>query len=283
MKFLDGITSFFRGGDSGRLTPGNFTEQVIRVIGERAPEVKVEVLRPLQLKLRTPAGASHDMFLDNAFTQAQKAPDSCRLVIRNYVISALEVFQAADKPIDRERIVPVIKDRAYVEEVRTAMRERNPTADGPELVYEEYNEQLLILYAEDSSQNIRYLTPANLQELGLDMPGLRTLAIRNLPDAVPPVKVEEANGVCMIIAGGDYEASLILWDELWEGGRLPIEGEIVVAIPSRDLLLATSRGNAHAVALMRQLAQKVASEAAYRLTPLLFVRRSGRFEALSET
>jgi len=83
----------------------------------------------------------------------------------------------------------------------------------------------------------------------------------------------------MIVAGGSYEASLLLLDDVWSKGPVPakVDGDVVVAIPARDLLMVTGSRNRAGVDRLRELATKFASTTPYRLTPVLFVYRNGRF------
>ena len=104
------------------------------------------------------------------------------------------------------------------------------------------------------------------------------VALANLDRLLPKIEmnlIEE--GFAWFSAGGDYEASLILFDGLWNGGKIAMDGDIVVAIPAKDMLLVTGSRNERGLAVMRELAAEYARES-YRLTDTLFVYRDGRFE-----
>jgi len=79
-------------------------------------------------------------------------------------------------------------------------------------------------------------------------------------------------------AGGDYEASLLLIETIWSSGQIEVDGEIVVAVPARGILIVTGSSNKAGLKTVRELAAKTSAEAAYRLTPHLLIFRSGRFE-----
>jgi uncharacterized protein YtpQ (UPF0354 family) len=83
----------------------------------------------------------------------------------------------------------------------------------------------------------------------------------------------------MITADGSYESSLLLLDDLWSKGDVPakVDGDVVVAIPARDLLFFTGSRNPAGVARLHELAAKYVKQASYRLTDTLFVYRDGRF------
>ena len=73
-------------------------------------------------------------------------------------------------------------------------------------------------------------------------------------------------------------ASLLLLDDIWSGGKLKLSGEIVIAIPTRDVLLVTGSDNKDGVKKLRELAKKTAADGPYSLTDRLFVYRGGKFE-----
>jgi uncharacterized protein YtpQ (UPF0354 family) len=85
-----------------------------------------------------------------------------------------------------------------------------------------------------------------------------------------------ANGNYLVRAGGTYEASLLLVHGLWSSGQIKVDGDIVAAVPARDVLLITGSGNQANVARLRALALKLAT-GPYALTSALFVYRGGKF------
>ena len=86
----------------------------------------------------------------------------------------------------------------------------------------------------------------------------------------------------MLTAGGDYEASLILFNSLWEDLRKEVHGDIVFGIPSRDLLVATGSEDKQNIEKLKQIVQKGFGEGSYRLTPKLFIMSDGKFEEFKQ-
>jgi len=64
---------------------------------------------------------------------------------------------------------------------------------------------------------------------------------------------------------------------------MKVDGDYVVAIPARDMLLVTGSNNPLAVQKIRSLAQKIRAESSYDLTSDLFVYRSGKFIKFEES
>lgn len=263
-------------GTSDTVSPQQFTEEFKAAMSTSLPEHSITVVEPLQLKIKDAQGAEATAFLDNAYDEYSLKPEDKADVISRYVASFVESTKQA-APIDPRQIVPVVKDRAWLKEVRRAMKGRGAKPMDQQVI-EELNEDLIIVYAEDSPQNIRFVSAKGLQEAGVQREKLRELAVANLRRILPPV--ETANGplVSMLTAGGDYVASLLLLDEIWSGGKLRVSGEIVVAVPTRDVLLFTDSKNEDGVERLRELAKKAAADGPYSLTHRLFVYRDGKFQ-----
>lgn len=254
-----------------------FTREFAEVLRAEAPGMAVTIKQEMELAVKDPSGKELTAYLDNAYAQYTADPKARKEVIRRYVRSLLESAKGESAPVDRARIVPVVKDRSWLAEIHEAAKARSGKVPA-ENVFEDLNEDLVIVYAEDTPHNIRYLITDNLAELGLRKSELRALAVRNLRTLLPDVELRRGPLVSMITAGGDYEASLLLFEELWSGGKLGVDGEVVVAIPSRDLLLFTGSRNRAGIAKLREFASTAAKEASYSLTDRLFVYRDGKFK-----
>jgi uncharacterized protein YtpQ (UPF0354 family) len=95
---------------------------------------------------------------------------------------------------------------------------------------------------------------------------------------LPPVQGKLL--VMSLHAGGIFEASLFLFDRVWDKRELGIEGEIVVAVPSREVLLVTDEGNPVGMTRIAKMATDIASKSGYSITDRLFIRRDGAFVPL---
>jgi uncharacterized protein YtpQ (UPF0354 family) len=162
----------------------------------------------------------------------------------------------------------VIKDRPWLESTQRFI--------GHELLAESFNNELVVVYAEDSDKRTRYLQSS--ENAGVDRKDLRKLAVANLEKLLPKIEMADIDGLVTVFsAGGDYEASLLLFDHIWNSGQVKVKGDIVVAVPAKDTLLVTGSQNRKGLAGMRKLVAKLIAEDRYRLTDTLFVYRNGRF------
>jgi uncharacterized protein YtpQ (UPF0354 family) len=193
-------------------------------------------------------------------------------VLKRYVESIVESI--APQPVDVSRIVPVVKDRAWVVEMQ---RVRGAEGKSMELVTDDLNSELVVVYAEDTERTIRYLSPDNLVKAGIERPKLRAVALANLREILPEMELRRGDLISMITAGADYVPSLLLLD-IWDPQQLQVDGEIVIAVPSRDVLLLTGSNNKKGIKELRKIARDSVRDGTYTLTDKLFVYRNGRFE-----
>ena len=261
------------------LGPSDFTAACADALPKADPSLQVVIVRDLQLKITSSNGSDVAAFLDNIYTTYVQDPDTKDEAIQRIILSNLETIGSISDRPNRAAIVPIIKDRPWLSEVRQSSQDRGVKAT--EQVYEDLNTDLVIVYAQDSPKNIRYLVPADLDTLGLKRSDLRALACTNLGRLLPKLEQHGENGFYMLTAGGDYEASLLLIDSVWNNGKIKVNGDLVVAIPTRDVLLVTGSRDPQGLANMRQTVDRVLAEGAYRITKKLFVRRHGQFEAFT--
>lgn len=267
------------GGKAGSEVPdpGAFTRAYADALAKAESGFTVEIVNDLELRVTTADGKQSTAFLNNAYDVCVHNPGATDKVIEQFVAASADTALTLEERVDRTRIVPVIKDAAWLQETRQAMLDRG-AKELKDNVYEPFSSELVIVYAEDLPRNIRYITPENMEEAGISRDELRVLACANLKRLIPKIERMGSNGLYMLTAGGDYEASLLLLDTIWAGMQAEVQGEVVVAVPTRDLLIVTGSENPGGLKKVREVAMDAWKTGAYRLTPNLFVYRNGKFE-----
>ena len=182
--------------------------------------------------------------------------------------------QSASKEagLDRTRIIPVIKDRQWLDELHNTLKAKGVAQQH---LADRFNNELVIVYAQDDPNRMRYLTTQ--EDFGLSREELKSLAIANLKRVLPKIEMRSVGDVSLMSAGGNYEASLLLIDDIWSSGQIQVNGDIVVAIPTRDALLVTGSRSRSGLKLVRELTAKFKAQGPYELTDTLFRYRDGRF------
>jgi hypothetical protein len=218
------------------LSTAAFTDAVAQALKGALPDGStVTVQGDRRLAVRYPNNGTVDLDLGNAYARYVRAPESLQAVIADNV-AALSQIPTWSATLDRSRVVPVIKTKQWPEVLRRAAQANGPAA---EYLIEPLNSELVVAYAEDTPSAIRFLTTRD--DVG-DRAALRGLALANLRRLLPKIAIAGADGVFMVAAGGNYEASLLLADEVWSGGQIKVDGDIVIAVCALCHRLAERRG-----------------------------------------
>lgn len=272
------LTNAVPAGAQDLLSHDAFADEVIKQIREEAPDLKVRKAGDLHLQIEDPVGGEFQMFLDNAYRKYRDSPESKSDIIATYISGALDSFADMNDRVDPTRIVPVIKSADFIPNMGESLESSGDAGDkAGSLAYEAYNAELVILFAEDTDRNIRYLSDEHLTENGFPKTGRRTKAIENLKSLLPKLQARGADGIYMLSAGGDYDASLLLFDDLWQTDQLSVKGELVVAVPARNVLVVTGSQDAAGLEAARRIVAQAMDQESYTLTDKLFVYRDGRF------
>jgi uncharacterized protein YtpQ (UPF0354 family) len=216
-------------------------------------------------------------YLNNAYTSYKNEPDSLAAVLDMYLKTSGDLYKKA-APIQKSKIVPVIKDAGYLDEIAITLNKNKTINDPLEWISEKYNDKLVILYGEDGENGISYFTQDRFTESGLNKDSLLPLALKNLDAILPEIQRNGDEGLYMITAGGNYEASLILLTDIWTKEKMPVDGQIIIALPTRDLLFVTGSKNINGIKKIKTMAQEAWESGPYQLLPDLFIWNGKRFE-----
>ncbi|HYC70925.1 MAG TPA: DUF1444 family protein [Opitutaceae bacterium] len=264
-------------GRSETVSKGEFTREYVAAVRAAAPGLKLEVVRLLEVKATAPDGHESTAYLDNAYDEYRQAPASKAAIFARHAQTLAAAATPLPDKVDRTRIVPVVKDRGWIAESRQAMKDRG-AKNGDEVFFETLGPDVVVMYAEDRPTSIRYLSAKDLDQAEVSRAELRALACDNLKRLLPSPNRHGADGFYMMTLDGTFEASLLLYPKIWTPEQMPVKGEVVVAIPNRDMLIATGSEDAAGLEKMRALVEKSWQTGSYRLTRKLFVFRGDHLE-----
>lgn len=268
------------GGKPQVISPDDFAVSYAEALRRAAPEADIRIAGPLELSVERD-GESVTVFLDNAYTSYRADPGQLQAIIDDYVSGLLDTGRGEAGLVDASRIVPVIKGPAFLDGLAQSQGGDRTTVELP--VFERYNDDLIILYAEDAPRSLRYLYEEHLVQAEVSRDVRLGLAVDNLRALLPDLGTYENQRIHGIVADGIYESSLLLFDELWgDTGwtrrTLGLSGEPVVAVPTRNLLLVVDSDDPASVALLREITVSMFVQEPYPVAGRLFVYRNGRFE-----
>lgn len=247
------------------MNPQEYTNYYIKTLKRLDPTVSVKVVDKFHLEVTSEKSEiTASTFLDNAYATYKTDEENLEEITQRYVKNILHVFNAPQE-VNPKNIVPVIKDKAYLETLRS-MGEGELT-----IAYESYNKDLDIVYAEDTPERLKYLKTEDLKELNISSTKVRSISIQNLNRILEQnIGLEVLDNCYMLTAGGTFETSLLLAEELWKSRQIKVKGDYVVSIPARGLLFVTGSQNKVGIQTLKIFAKKAETEEAYPITPQLF-------------
>jgi len=256
-----------------KLNENEFASKFVAALQKKAKGITVILINELEITLRHKGeGCKH--FLDNAYSEYTRESNDLKNIINKYVDASVAMYTETERTVTVEQIVPVIKDKRFVaglEDLNSDFESRH--------IYEPYNSELFIFYAADTEYNIHYLQPNELPELGIKKDELRQIATKNLKEILE-IKRHGSETLFMLIAGGTYEASIILMD-IWDKETFPVKGNIVIGLPSRDMLLITGSQDSEGLHKLYDMVARTNAEGDHLVSEQLFELKDGKFELLT--
>ena len=86
----------------------------------------------------------------------------------------------------------------------------------------------------------------------------------------------------MLFAGGTYESSLILFESIWNKENFPVKGDIVIAIPNRDVVLVTGTENKSGLNHIQRSTDDLYENGSYQISNKIFVWNGDKFREKKE-
>lgn len=190
----------------------------------------------------------------------------------------LEASQRVEPELPVHLIVPIVKciaEQGSPDKTVTLPLEHSP-------VIHPFASDIGVLYAFDRPDRFEYMSNRQVKSLGYSAEQLYEQAVRNLPSRLPEIKLHDCgSGLFGFTAGGDFEASLLLIDDLWEqmADRLP--GNALAAVPSRDLLFFIGSEQPNAYEIIVDKARTKLEDTRYAVSQSVLVRREKKWYAMA--
>lgn len=182
-------------------------------------------------------------------------------VLAYYVDAALSVLQGSeDNVLTRTNVMPVVKPQSYLD-----MLLENNLNDA---VYDEFIEGLYVQYVLDTPSAIRPIHESELEEAGIARDELLSLSLQNLMSILPSPYFESYEGITTISVDGMYESSLLLFD-FNDVANFDVDGDVIVGVPSRDMLFVAGSNDATAIEILSGFVQMMYESTTYPVTSQL--------------
>jgi len=171
--------------------------------------------------------------------------------------------------LDLSLLVPILK----------VIEPADPSADVLALTGNEspvmrpFAADLVIMCAIDLPTHFRFVTYRELRDASISEDELHAVALRNLPSRLPEIEFHGEAPRFMVTAGGNFEATLLLFESLWEQVEEQMPGEILAVVPARDLLFVSASEWEGALSFMQEMASMDLPEKRCALSTCVLARR----------
>ena len=173
----------------------------------------------------------------------------------------------------RSRVLPCIKAVVGDNDSFVAL--------GPEdsPVIRDLGNGLLVLYVVDTRDAFEFVQNRHLSAVGIDHENLHSAAMANFLEFIAErTRVQAYGEIFALFVDGNFEASLLLVDTLWDASLAAYAPNgFVVAVPARDVLAFTDAGSASGVEELREIVSRVFHGGDHLIGPELYRRQAGRW------
>lgn len=254
------------------LTESEFSKEFANRLIQKVDGLRIFLINGLEIQTEFKGSTEYKHFLNNCYSEYCRDPDDIEEIFLKY-LNATDSIYNINNDISINDILPVIKDGRFLQNLRDL--DNNYEENN---VFEKYNDELYIFYVEDTETNINYLSREDVESLNIDPIKLREIAIENLLNSIEIEKHGE-DGYYMLVVDGNYESSLILLD-IWNEENFEVDGEIIIGIPARDLLLITGKNDFENLSRMKITINEINNEGDHLVSTQLFEYKNGKFECL---
>ena len=136
---------------------------------------------------------------------------------------------------------------------------------------------LVVAYLMDEGDRFSYVQGRDLRVAGVGAEQLHTHALVNLQHlAEGKVTLRQSGPTWALFFDGNFEASLILLDEMWDSSLGSYHhGDPVIALPTRDVLCFCDASSSAGVAELRAVVSRLWPSGDHLISDQLFRRRNG--------
>lgn len=254
-----------------KLSVDDFGKKYFNKLREKISGLELVSIEGLELRTKIDGQDEMRHLLDNSYAEYKNNPKVLDEIIDKYTNASKKLF--APKEIVRlERVVPIIKDHRFLKETIKL----NPDFKD-DFLFEEYNEDLFIFYAENKETTIGYLKKEEIKPLNIGFKELKEKSIVNLGELATKVERHGSDGEYMLTMGGDFESSLILL-KIWNKENFPVKGEIIIAIPARDLVLITGSEDFDNIEKIKTKVMEINKTGDHVVSDKLFILKNDKFD-----
>ena len=258
------------------LNESAFAQRYVNAVITKTEVVSADIKGRLEIEMTYSGGGTSTAYLDNAYMNYLSDPKELDVIIESYISALTKNTSDVKANMEKAHIVPVIKDTGYINHI-TELMSKNKEGEFP-FFYEKLNDVLYILYAIDTPSSIKFMPKEDIANLGVEPTELRELSLSNLMNTVESLQIKgDPSTISMLVADGIYEASFLIYDALWSKENFPVKGDIVVYVPSRDVVIVTGSEDVESLETVREIVHNPDNHWPHPVSNIGFIRKADKW------
>ncbi len=221
------------------------------------------------------------IYLDNAYKEYTLSKDSFNNIFSRHTYS-LKNSKNLFKSGKKDEILPVVKSKEYIQELKLAFKKLNKVND---IYHRKISDNLYLLYVFDTPESMKYVTNIDIKRLKLE--NIKEIAVENLTKYYNNIgatiihkDIKNSKGVYILSAKHNYEASIIVNKKFLIDKGIKIEGDIVIFIPARDAVMIVDSKDKVALKVASTISKKGYSELPYKISPYGYILKDKKIVKL---
>lgn len=246
-------------------TTGAFTRFVARQFRAALPSANIKVVHRLALNVAATPSGTHLTDLHTLYSTCRRNADVCGDEMEAFVTQMTTLYETPNAPLQRSALRIIVRPYAYVEHLR-ATSTPNPIAAPL------YGNYWMIAVA-DHPTAIQMLDARDLAPLKLSAGEALAIGKKNMTGAVRAFLeqgLEGRSNIGGLLSGDSYESSAFAFPELWAPLAHAFGDNLLVSVPSSDVVLFSEGGQPHAETSMIESAKYIMARAERPFSPALF-------------
>lgn len=274
------LLSFVTVGNAETLSKSSFASHFIKQLQADFPEKTFSLVGELQITAKDANGEQITTFLTNAYADYLSGRYDFETLYNTHS-ATFKTLKQQKNNIEIERIFPVIKSNDYLDTVKQQLKAAG--LDESKIpYYDRLNEDLLVFYAFDTAESMRYLLKKDIEQLP-NSNKIKPLSSDNLLRYYRDINAEitqlddhRAN-IYFFKADEYYETSLLITPQFWQD-KIDFQGKPVVFIPARGFAMIVDSADEVSLNAAEGIAKNAVQDWGYPISPFGYVLHKGKWE-----
>ena len=250
------IALFLLLGLTQAATGATIPERVRDAIAKIAPQLHPELHKNGGIEIHGVSSGDVTVYADNVEKACAQQPEQCDTAIQEFATQfTSSLAEMKDLVSVGTNVFPVVRPAQLTRSI-------------PDVLSQPFTSDSVVLYAIDTPSAMRFASGADLKKQGIALERLQAMAMANVAH-LKPVEVSvrpNSNGLVAMIVQDGYATSRLFDPEFLETLEKTAGGPVVVAVPTRDWILAVKADDAAAVQKLRGIAARIFHGEPYSVT-----------------